>query len=187
MADPGFYDETDDPHRPIRAAANGPASESTQWGRLLTLFMRVVAVFWLLQGVMQWRFVLMADRSIFDELPSTTAAAVIFFAVLDPIAGVGMWLATPWGGVLWLLIASSQIFVAMSLPGFFVGGYWLVALDVVLIGLYFALTFEAGRDYDAMRMRSKRQRRRTPPRLDADALEKTFAALREKARSFRKR
>jgi hypothetical protein len=64
--------------------------------------------------------------------------------------------------VLWLLIASAQIFVTTTSPGFFFGGYWLVGFDLALIGLYFFLTFEAGRDYEAQRLREKRRRRRTP-------------------------
>ena len=124
---------------------------------MLTLFMRVMALFWLLQGVMQWVIVLTASSRSSTTLPTNVAIAVVFFAVLDLIAGVGLWLATPWGGVLWLLIASAQIFVTLSVPGFFAGGYWLIALDLALIGLYFFLTFEAGRDYEAQRLRDKRR------------------------------
>lgn len=170
MTEHTIYDDADDPHRPIRIGDSGAAGEATRWGQLLTLFMRVMALFWLLQGIMQWRLVLTASQPIFDELPPNAAMAVIFFAVLDLIAGVGLWLATPWGGVLWLLIASAQIFVTLSLPGFFAGGYWLIALDLVLIGVYFVLTFEAGRDFEAQRMRDKRRRRRAEPTLDIETL-----------------
>lgn len=166
MSEHVSYDDADDPHRPIRVGDPGSAGEATRWGHLLTLFMRVMALFWLLQGVMQWRLVLTASQSIFDEIPSNAAIAVVFFAVLDLIAGVGLWLATPWGGVLWLLIASAQIFVTLSLPGFFAGGYWLIALDLILIGVYFFLTFEAGRDFEAQRMRNRRRRRRAEPALE---------------------
>ena len=93
-------------------------------------------------------------------MPQSAAFAVIFFAVLDLVAGVGLWLATPWGGVLWLLIASAQIFLTLSMPGFFVGGYWLIGVNAVLIAMYFALTFEAGRDVEAQRMRERRRRRK---------------------------
>jgi uncharacterized membrane protein (DUF2068 family) len=92
-------------------------------------------------------------------MPQNAAFAVIFFAVLDLVAGVGLWLATPWGGVLWLLIASAQIFLTLSMPGFFVGGRWLIAVNAILILMYFALTFEAGRDIDAQRMRERRRRK----------------------------
>ena len=36
-------------------------------------------------------------------------------AVLDLLAAVGMWLAAPWGGVLWLLTAIAQAAVAVCL------------------------------------------------------------------------
>ena len=63
---------------------------------------------------MQWRIMLASAQSIFDTMPTIAAFAIVFFAVLDLIAGVGLWLATPWGGVLWLLIASAQIFVTLE-------------------------------------------------------------------------
>jgi uncharacterized membrane protein (DUF2068 family) len=161
MTNPTILDDADDPYRAIRVGDPGPSSgEATKWGFLLTRFMRIVALFWLLQGLMQWRAVLTSDKSIFDTLPQSAAFAIIFFAVLDPIAGVGLWLATPWGGVLWLLIASAQIFVTLSMPGFFAGGYWLIAVDLILIALYFALTFAAGRDVDARRVPERRHRRK---------------------------
>lgn len=179
-----LYDDADDPYRPIRVGDSGPAGEATRWGQLLTLFMRVMALFWLLQGVMQWRLVLMADKPIFDEIPTNAATAVVFFAVLDLVAGVGLWLATPWGGVLWLLIASAQIFVTWSLPGFFAGGYWLIALDLVLIGAYFVLTFEAGRDFEALRMRDRRRRRRAEPAIGGETLDRFIDHARRTAHAL---
>ncbi|PWB93720.1 DUF6163 family protein [Methylosinus sporium] len=181
MTEHTLYEEADDPHRPIRLGDAGAAGDAARWGHMLTLFMRIMALFWLLQGVMQWVIVLAASRPIFDEAPTNAAIAIVFFAVLDLVAGVGLWLATPWGGVLWLLIAGAQIFVTLSVPGFFAGGYWLIALDLSLIGLYFFLTFEAGRDYEARRLREKRRRRRGP---EAEAVEGRLGRIGRKARAF---
>jgi hypothetical protein len=160
MADPKNYDDADDPYRAIRVGDPGVTGEATKWGHLLTRFMRLMAIFWLLQGLMQWLAVLTAQKPIFDTMPQNAALAIIFFSVLDLIAGVGLWLATPWGGVLWLLIASAQIFVAASMPRFFVGGYWLIGVNLVLIVLYFALTFEAGRDFEAQSVIERRRKRK---------------------------
>ncbi|BDV34231.1 MULTISPECIES: DUF6163 family protein [Methylocystis] len=159
MADPTIYDDGDDPYRPIRVGDPGPAGEAAKWGMLLSRFMRIVALFWLLQGLMHWRIVLTAQQSIFDAMPLNAALSIVFFAVLDLVAGVGLWLATPWGGVLWLLIASAQIFMTLSTPGFFIGGYWLIGVNAILILMYFALTFEAGRDVEAQRLRERRRRK----------------------------
>lgn len=165
MAEPvNNYDDADDPYRAIRVGDPGAAGEATKWGHLLTRFMRVMALFWLMQGLAQWRVVLTARAPIFDTMPSSAALAIIFFSVLDLVAGVGLWLATPWGGVLWLLIASAQIFVAASMPQFFAGGYWLIGVDLVLIVLYFGLTFEAGRDFEAQKLMEQFRRRKSAPR-----------------------
>jgi uncharacterized membrane protein (DUF2068 family) len=78
-------------------------------------------------------------------LSRSAAAAVILFAVLDLVAAVGLWLATPWGGVLWLLAASLQIFVAVAMPSFFQDSLLVIGLNVLLILAYFILTWLAGR------------------------------------------
>jgi uncharacterized membrane protein (DUF2068 family) len=160
MAEFNNADDSDDPYRAIRIGDPGSVGEATKWGLLLTRFMRLIAAFWLIQGLAQWRVVLVSTQSIFDTMPQPAAVAVVFFGVADLIAGVGLWLATPWGGVLWLLIASAQIFVAAGMPNFFAGGYYLIAVDLVLIALYFVLTFEAGRDFEAKRVIDQRHRRR---------------------------
>ena len=36
------------------------------------------------------------------------ASAVIFFALADLLAAIGLWLATPWGGVLWLVVVAAE-------------------------------------------------------------------------------
>ncbi|HMK89209.1 MAG TPA: DUF6163 family protein [Methylocystis sp.] len=160
MADSQSYDDGDDPYRAIRVGDASGAGEATRWGYLLTLFMRVIALFWLLQGLAQWHIVLAAPRPIFDTMPQNAAFATVFFGVLDLVAGVGLWLATPWGGVLWLLIASAQIFAAVTMPRLFLGGYWLVGVNLLLIALYFGLTFEAGRDFEAQRIMEQRRPRK---------------------------
>jgi hypothetical protein len=175
MAEPTIFDDADDPGRAIRVGDTTPSGEGARWGHLLTLFMRIMAAFWMLQGLMQWHVILTAKTPIFNTMPPSAAIGIIFFAVLDLIAGVGLWLATPWGGVLWLLIAGAQIFVASSMPGFFVGGYWLVGLNLVLIALYFVLTFEAGRDYEALRLMERRRRQRRDPRAALSAASRKLA------------
>jgi hypothetical protein len=188
MADPANnYDDADDPYRAIRVGDPGAAGEATKWGHLLTRFMRVLAVFWLLQGLAQWHVVLTARAPIFDTMPSSAALAIIFFSVLDLVAGVGLWLATPWGGVLWLLIASAQIFVAASMPQFFAGGYWLIGVDLVLIVLYFGLTFEAGRDFEAQKLMEQFRRRKSTPRSTAGEQPSPLGRLGRFVGSARKR
>ena len=69
------------------------------------------------------------------------SAAIIFFAIADLVAAVGLWLATPWGGALWLFAATSQIFVAVAIKNS-ISMSWIM-VDIVLIAVYFVLTFKA--------------------------------------------
>ncbi len=118
----------------------------TRWGMILVIFMRLMAALWLFQGLMEWASVLVPAKTVLDSLPGTAAAVVIFFAVADLVAAVGLWLATPWGGALWLFAATSQIFAAITVKDAF-GASWIV-VDVLLIVIYFGLTFKAGQERD---------------------------------------
>lgn len=130
----------------IRLGEKSRDPNETRWGMLLVLFMRTVAGLWILQGLVQWQIVLTAPGTLFDSVPTSTSVGIVFFAVMDLMAAVGMWLATPWGGVLWLMVTMSQIVVAFAMPYFFDGGIIVVILDVLLIGMYLFLTYEAGRE-----------------------------------------
>jgi uncharacterized membrane protein len=63
---------------------------------------------------------------------------------------VGLWLAAPWGGVIWLFAAAAQMFMTVFLPGMLAGGRLMMAVDVGLIVAYFVLTWYAAQERDAM-------------------------------------
>ena len=127
----------------IRVGASAREQNETRWGLILVIFMRLLAALWIIQGLAQWAaFILPADE-LFDSLSTARTATVMFFSVIDLLAAVGLWLATPWGGVLWLFAAISQVFVAVVSPQLSSG--LRAGADVVLIVLYFTLTWQAGK------------------------------------------
>ncbi len=128
----------------------GKGNGATRWGLFLVVFMRVIAALWLIQGLAQWRVILAPSDLPLDSLPSLEAGAVVFFAVTNLVAAVGLWLAAPWGGVLWLFAVSAQMFMIGFLPGTIEGGRVLLALDVGLIVTYFVLTWYAAQERDAV-------------------------------------
>ena len=124
------------PAGPLRAGErNGRA------GSFLVIFMRLLAGVWVIQGLLQWSAILLPPEPLFYNVTALYGAAVAFFAVSDIVAAVGLWLATPWGGAIWLLTATAQIFVVTALPGFFSVAW--VGVDIVLIAIYFVLTWRA--------------------------------------------
>ena len=85
-------------------ALESPAREARKlpWGRRLMLFLRIVAGFSLLKGLYHWALVLgIGDGagSTFEASAMPWQAATVFFAVIDLVAAVGLWLAAAWGGV----------------------------------------------------------------------------------------
>ncbi|MBV9591021.1 MAG: hypothetical protein JO310_15600, partial [Hyphomicrobiales bacterium] len=57
------------------------------------------------------------------------------------VAAVGLWLATPWGGVIWLVTAGAQVFVLVVMPGFFDHPFMTALSNIVLVSAYLALTW----------------------------------------------
>jgi hypothetical protein len=141
----GDFAERQDSGAAIRLGDTGEAGSKNPWGLALVVFMRLLAVLCVAQGLLQWSAMLTPRQALFDTVTPVWGAAVIFFAILDLLAAVGLWLAAPWGGVLWLFRSVAQILVALTIPSFF-GPLWIAA-NVVLILAYFALTWLAGRSH----------------------------------------
>lgn len=123
----------------------GPqAGERSRAGLLLVVFMRLVALLWIVEGLLHWNavFGLTFDgRGPASGPPAAETDINVFFAIIDLVASVGLWLATPWGGVIWLVSAGAKLLVALVLPGFYPHP-WLTALAaVVLVSLYIVLTW----------------------------------------------
>jgi hypothetical protein len=114
----------------------------TSWGFLLVVFMRLLAVIWVIQGLLHWSAVLLPPEALFDQVPVSVSAAVVFFAIFDLVAAVGLWLASPWGGAIWLFVALAQILVAVTVPDFFSTAR--ISVDILLVAVYFYLTWQAG-------------------------------------------
>ncbi len=136
-------EEARDGSAAIRIGESGAKEEKSIWGLLVVVFMRALAALWVFQGLSQWGAILTPREPLFDQVNGLFGAAVIFFAILDLVAAVGLWLATPWGGVLWLFSAIAQIFAALMIPGFFANAW--IGVNMMLIIAYFALTWRAGR------------------------------------------
>jgi hypothetical protein len=128
------------PAAPAADPGHGHQEESRA-GFFLVAFMRLLAAVWLMQGLLQWSAILLPPEPLFYKVSAFHGSAVVFFAVFDLVAAAGLWLATPWGGALWLFSAIAQIFVTLVLPGFF-SMLWAGA-DIAFISIYFALTWKA--------------------------------------------
>ena len=54
--------------------------------------------------------------------------ATVYFAVIELVAAVGLWLATPWGAVVWLTTVVSMAVIELMFPAIY-GGSLVVVGD----------------------------------------------------------
>jgi hypothetical protein len=123
-------------------------AKAARWTVILVWFMRTISVVWIAKGLFNWTILLGADPMTANvlELPGPMAATVCFFAVADLVAAIGLWLAAPWGGVLWLLCAATEAAGPILGARASTANGLAVALDLSLIAVYFVLNFMAARE-----------------------------------------
>jgi uncharacterized protein DUF6163 len=123
--------------------------DGKQWSRRLVLFLRVMAGLSLLKGLYHWAVICGIGApfpSGFDSYPTPYQVATVFFAIIDPVAAVGLWLAAPWGAVVWLTSVISMAAVELLFPQIFGGNVWVIAMEVILLGTYLGLAVMAARE-----------------------------------------
>lgn len=118
-------------------------ASAERWAGWMLVFMRVVAGLELLKAVVHWCQLLGIDggEAGFEGQTTFRQAVVIYFAVLDPVASVGLWMGAPWGAVIWLFAAASQITVLFLMPSFPPVGWLLLPYELLTIGTYILLAY----------------------------------------------
>jgi hypothetical protein len=132
----------------ITLSSAAAAESMTRIGTWSIAYMRLVAAISLGEGLLQWSAMLVSQpdgNCAMFELPVEARVGVVFFAIIDLIAAVGLWLAAPWGGVIWLVATGAQFFVLLAMPGFFVHPLMIGSSSAVLLIGYLALTWLVAR------------------------------------------
>lgn len=135
-----------DPLRAIEHTA--AADQGDPWTGWLIVYVRVLAGIAMVKGLYHWAKVCgIGDgaSSTFELSPVAWQAATIFFAVIDLVAAVGLWLAAAWGGVVWLTAAISMAAVELLFPSIFGGQIWVMLAELAAVGGYLTLAVLASR------------------------------------------
>ncbi len=122
-----------------------PAETGVRWARVLVWFMRVLSAAWLVKGLAAWAVILgiTGNPGTFETATSGYQAALIYFAVIDLVAAVGLWLTSNWGGVLWLLAVMSHLILAAFFPRFVSNSTLVISLIIASIMVYLTLSWLA--------------------------------------------
>jgi len=123
-----------------------------RWTARLVVFLRIMATVSLIKGLYHWSQVVgvvgigQVSAAGFEGNSLSWQAATVYFAVIDLIATVGLWLAAAWGGVVWLTAAISMAAIELFFPHIYGGQSWVIYAEIATIVAYFALTIMAGRE-----------------------------------------
>src|SRR6202035_364546 len=132
---------------PVDAGQGEPSGEI--WATRLVLFLRVMAAVALVRGLYYWAIVCGVGAPSpqgFDAYAMPYQSATVFFAVIDLVAAVGLWLAAPWGAVVWLTSVISMAAVEVLFPQIFGGNILAVVFELSLLGTYVWLVVMAARE-----------------------------------------
>lgn len=126
-----------------------PATQGAlRWSFVLTWFMRVLAVLWIMKGLSAWAIILGVWTPIghFEARSTGYQATIIYFALIDLIAAVGLWMASTWGGIMWLLAVMSHLILAAFFPGIVSSGFLTMAFFLGLVATYLAVSWLAAQE-----------------------------------------
>jgi Family of unknown function (DUF6163) len=120
------------------------------WATRLVVFLRVMAALALVKGLYYWAIVCGVGAPTpqgFDSYTMPYQSATVFFAVIDLVAAVGLWLAAPWGAVVWLTSVISMTTVEALFPQIYGGRLWVIVVELALLGGYLWLALLSAREH----------------------------------------
>jgi hypothetical protein len=129
---------------------NREVATGLHWDAVLVWFLRAMAIVWLVTGLGHWAILLgvFPGDAPFEGRPLAFQATITYFAVIDLVAAVGLWLTSTWGGVMWLLAVMSDLILAIFFPQIIGHGLLTIAALIVLVGAYFVISWLAARTAD---------------------------------------
>src|ERR1700736_34105 len=123
--------------------------DDNAWTRRLVFFLRIMAVVSIAKGLYHWAQVtgfVGGEEEAFENQSMAWQTATIYFAVIELVAAVGLWLATPWGAVVWLTTVVSMAVIELMFPGIHGGSLTVVGLEALMLAAYLALAWMSARE-----------------------------------------
>lgn len=130
------------------ASARAETDENV-WTRRLVFFLRIMAVISVAKGLYHWAQVtgfIGGEDEAFENQALAWQASTVYFAVIELVAAVGLWLATPWGAVVWLITVVSMGVIELMFPAIYGGRMPVFAAEATMLAAYLALAWMASRE-----------------------------------------
>ena len=133
---------------PVRELEGEPAVG--KWTRRLVQFLRLMAAMSMIKGLYHWSNVSgigVGANDLFENHSIAWQSATVFFAVIDLVAAVGLWLAAAWGAVIWLTAVASMLALEIFFPQVFGPGLITVLLEGGLLAIYLWLALKSAQEH----------------------------------------
>ncbi|MEP7032220.1 MAG: DUF6163 family protein [Pseudolabrys sp.] len=119
------------------------------WTSRLVFFLRLMAGVSMVKGLFHWSEVCgigAGPDQLFELHSIAWQSATVFFAVLDLVAAIGLWLAAAWGAVIWLTSVASMVTLEIFFPQVFGGGELTAILEGGLLVVYLFLALKSANE-----------------------------------------
>jgi hypothetical protein len=149
MSDTSPRDQARDGMMSAMISSDRHEGDENVWTKRLVLFLRIMALVSIVKGLYHWSQVtgfIGGEEEAFENQPTAWQAATVYFAVIELVAAVGLWLATPWGAVVWLTTVVSMAVIELMFPGIYGGSLVVVGGEAVMLAAYLALAWMAARE-----------------------------------------
>jgi hypothetical protein len=130
-----------DPNQQIEAPIGPDSVELGPWQSRLILFQRIAGGFMIVKGLFHWA--VLFSGSNFTQMTIEARSATVFFAVIDLIAAVALWLGSPWGAAVWLMAVLSQVVAAFVFLDWTGMTMVLTVGELVLVAMFMAVRIKA--------------------------------------------
>jgi len=124
-------------------------TDDNVWTRRLVFFLRIMAVISVAKGLYHWAQVtgfVGGEEEAFENQALAWQTSTVYFAVIELVAAVGLWLATPWGAVVWLTTVVSMAVIELMFPAIYGGSLMVVGFEALMLAAYLALAWMAARE-----------------------------------------
>lgn len=95
---------------PLEEAIGRDSVKPKPWRQRMIFFQRIAGGFMMVKGLISWAIICgLPLGTPFVSMRIHAQAWTVFFAVIDVVAGVALWLGSAWGATLWLIVVATQI------------------------------------------------------------------------------
>ncbi len=119
------------------------------WTGRLAWYLRAMACVSMLKGLYHWATVcgIIGEEGGFEAHVQSWQATTVYFAVIDLVAAVGLWLMAPWGAVVWLTSTVSMIVVHVFFDQVYGTDIMVIGAGGAAIVAYLVLAVMAAREH----------------------------------------